>query len=366
MKKLILMCETSDSDNSHLIKLNLKNNILSTESFKIMLSGMELTENGPKLSQKNNIKAFNMFFDVLEERMQNGLLTVVKCDSIEKQFDRYRVLCQKYRYECILIGSNLELNKKFNFVKTIKIEKLAQEVQLKYQDISRYKKVIHIGDIHGCYSVLREAIRDVRFDNFYIFHGDYLDRGIENAATLKYILKLRKKPNVVFLKGNHEFNLIRYSNGEETYGKVFEKTKAEIEEAHISIRDIKDFCNQLQNYFAYQYKNKKVFCTHGGISSLKDISLVSELSFVVGSDSFDSDIDKLWEKNVENVYQVHGHRNENNAPILASINSFNLEGAVEFGGSLRVLELNSHFHTKNLKNKVYSNEYEDVESAVNL
>lgn len=374
MKKLILMCgydEKSKSD--ELIKnLNLEKNKVSLDDFNIKVSGMGLTKDGQGMFKRSNIKTINIFFDVLEERMNNGLLTVINdYGFVEEQLHKCRFLCNKYQYKLVVVNFNKNKRIKLDF-KTIKPERLKREIKLRYRDLSRYKRIIHIGDIHGCYTVLSEALQDFKFNNFYIFHGDYLDRGLENAETLKYILKLRKKPNIVFLKGNHEFNLIRYANSEETYGKVFSKTKAELEKARIPLQDIKDFCNNLKGYFAYQYQGKKVFCTHGGISTLKDIHLVSEHSFIVGSDDFDTDIDKLWEENVPNVYQVHGHRNEFNSPIRASSNSFNLEGFVEEGGSLRVLELsNNQFYQKTFKNKTESKEHkkkidEDIQEAINL
>ncbi len=43
----------------------------------------------------------------------------------------------------------------------------------------------------------------------------------------------------------------------------------------------------------------------------------------------------------ENQFLVHGHRNTGKDPIQIADRVFNLEGGVEFGGSLRIAELNS-------------------------
>ena len=92
--------------------------------------------------------------------------------------------------------------------------------------------------------------------------------------------QLKKKPNVVFLQGNHEVNLIKYCNNEEIFSRPFETTKSELEKSKIDLIELKDFCNRLQSFFSYQYKGKKVFCSHGGLSSLKDIHLISENTFI--------------------------------------------------------------------------------------
>ena len=41
----------------------------------------------------------------------------------------------------------------------------------------------------------------------------------------------------------------------------------------------------------------------------------------------------------DSVYQVHGHRNAQNYPAQYNQRCFNLEGKVEFGGTLRVAQL---------------------------
>ena len=43
----------------------------------------------------------------------------------------------------------------------------------------------------------------------------------------------------------------------------------------------------------------------------------------------------------ENQYQVHGHRNTAQDPVQLADRVFNLEGEVEFGGKLRIVELDS-------------------------
>ena len=54
-------------------------------------------------------------------------------------------------------------------------------------DLSQYRKIHHIGDLHGTYSLLRKYLNFKGLDpeEYYIFVGDYFDRGneIEKLAT---------------------------------------------------------------------------------------------------------------------------------------------------------------------------------------
>ena len=87
-------------------------------------------------------------------------------------------------------------------------------------NITRFKRVISIPDVHGCYSILRRLIeQEIRFnpdEDLLIFLGDYLDfrdvtkvvnrDGVNSAKVVQYLSTLKTKyPNsIVLLKGNHE------------------------------------------------------------------------------------------------------------------------------------------------------------------
>lgn len=384
MKKLFLMRGPSGCGKTTLIKeLGLEKNTLSPDMLRVMMSGMEIFENTNRISNKDSYKVFKELYSLLEQRMEYGLLTVIDHSNLfEMNIEKYKALCLKYGYECIVVNfskcsldtlldrntkrtdkkiSEDEIQKEYSdfkaqkipsFCKVIQPEKFQNELNLKYVDLSKYKKIIHIGDIHGCYSVLKEALKELSFENFYIFTGDYIDRGCENIEVLKFLISIKRKPNVVLLKGNHELNLIKYINGEEIFSKSFQDTKKEIESSDISLRDLKDFCKCLKNYYSYNYQGMKVVCTHGGISSMKNFPLVSEYGFVLGSGDIETDVDKEFSTNESSIYQVHGHRNPYDISITEYSNSFNLEGAVEEGGHLRCLELSG----KSFSGRFYKND----------
>lgn len=66
-----------------------------------------------------------------------------------------------------------------------------------------------IGDIHGCSKALRTLIEyiDPKPEDELIFLGDYVDRGPNSRDVIDQIIDLKKRCNVVALRGNHEIML---------------------------------------------------------------------------------------------------------------------------------------------------------------
>ncbi len=73
------------------------------------------------------------------------------------------------------------------------------------------KKLFVVSDIHGHYTLLKDALSKAGFDNdnpehLLICCGDYFDRGRENLEALKFFERLERK---VLLRGNHEDLLLK-------------------------------------------------------------------------------------------------------------------------------------------------------------
>ena len=61
----------------------------------------------------------------------------------------------------------------------------------------------------------------------YIFLGDYVDRGNQNAEVMNWLYSIMNLPNVCLLEGNHEKWLKDYGNSVLAKSKEFEqKNKA--------------------------------------------------------------------------------------------------------------------------------------------
>jgi serine/threonine protein phosphatase 1 len=72
------------------------------------------------------------------------------------------------------------------------------------------KRVLTIGDIHGCSAALDRllALVSLRAEDTVIALGDYVDRGPDSSGVLARLLKLRKKCRLVALRGNHEVMML--------------------------------------------------------------------------------------------------------------------------------------------------------------
>ena len=90
--------------------------------------------------------------------------------------------------------------------------------------------VYAIGDIHGCYDLLKELLAQVVADcqawalgrrPVLVFLGDYVDRGPDSAKVLEALVWLRRRSEfeVHLLKGNHEQALLQFiQQPERAYG----------------------------------------------------------------------------------------------------------------------------------------------------
>ncbi len=73
------------------------------------------------------------------------------------------------------------------------------------------KKLFVVSDVHGHYTLLKEALDKAGFDkdnenHLLICCGDYFDRGNENVEVLKFFERLQHK---ILLRGNHEDLLLK-------------------------------------------------------------------------------------------------------------------------------------------------------------
>ncbi len=72
------------------------------------------------------------------------------------------------------------------------------------------KRVLSIGDIHGClraFDLLLDAVRPDK-DDVLVTLGDYVDRGPDSSGTLDRLIGLRKQCKHVALVGNHDLMMV--------------------------------------------------------------------------------------------------------------------------------------------------------------
>jgi hypothetical protein len=264
-------------------------------------------------------------------------------------------------------------------------------------NLSEYKKVHVIGDIHGCYTALMEYLDSnggFKEDEYYIFTGDYIDRGIENVEVVNFLCKQCKYKNVFFLEGNHERWLWMWANDTIAKSKEFEFiTKPQLNKADVSKKEVREFYRRLGQCCYFIYNKQYFLATHGGISNIPyrdfvfqndldmflDVDLLtiptSQMINGVGRYEDVDSVDKAFCENTRlmsrrsNFYQIHGHRNVANSPVQSADRAFNLECAVERGGYLRAIQItNDGIETFEIKNNVFKdlNSSDNNNEAINV
>lgn len=356
----------------------LKQYALSADEIRLLLQSPVMTTNGGyAVSQKNDKKVWELLFDILEQRMIRGEFVVIDAtNSKTSELNRYKNLANTYRYRIICIDmTNIPIdvckernrNRKPEYkivpehaidnmyarfktqkipsgIKVIKPEEFWDIITYSTLDFSEYKKIHHIGDLHGCYTVLQEYLQgDLKDDELYIFLGDYIDRGIENAELMNYLFTIMEKPNVIFLEGNHERWAFNYANDIPSKSKEFELvTKVQFIKQKIDKKMLRIFYRKLRQLAYYTYNGKVVVVSHGGISAIPEkFEFLATEQLIKGVGDYKDDIDDIFSRNVtdDNYIQIHAHRNLRGLPINTSSKSYNLEGGIEFGGNLRIITL---------------------------
>lgn len=399
MRKLIILRGAQGSGKSTFIQeKNLERFTLSSDTIRLMFNAPELTiDYTETIPQFNNKKVWQLLFYALEERMKKGEFTLVDAIHASKEdLTTYKKLAEKYRYRLYILDfttvpkeeaikrnknrvnykivpeysieraykkfATEEISKAFIQIKPENFEKILTKTPKDYND---YQNIHIIGDIHGCYSALKRYFEKNPFQekDFYIFTGDYFDRGIENVRTFHYLTEFMKQKNILFLTGNHEDKIYKYACDDDFIMDYdIQNTIKEFESKGITKANIRGFIKSLSQLAYITFKGKTYIITHGGIPYFpkQPLDYYSTNSFMYGIDKYDVDIDEIYNEYMNNqdekIIQIHGHRNYFKNEMNKYPYSYNVEGDIEHGGYLRILTLknNGSVSFTSVKNEVYN------------
>lgn len=404
MRTLVLLRGIPASGKSSWLKEHhLELYALNPDTLRLNLASPILNKNNTyAISQDNDKLVWKILFEILESRMKNGEFSIIDATHIStKAIRAYEDLVEKYRYHIIVVDfSEIPLQKalKYNATRGYKrvsdeiittmhkrlLESLQTPLPNRYQvikpqeihklvftpiDLNAYKKIHHIGDLQGCYTVIMAYLQwqcnnaklkqshtktlDYKAllnpDEYYIFCGDYIDRGIENGETVALMLEIKDLPNVCLLEGNHERWLRKWGEDENStsttkYSTEFAHfTLKELKDSHITQKDSRNLARKFRQCAFYNFEDKCVLATHGGLASLpENLIFLSTRGLIYGSGGYNDvgECTKSWEQNTPlHCFQVFGHRNREKLPMRVNERCFVLEGGVEFGGDLRIATL---------------------------
>lgn len=224
------------------------------------------------------------------------------------------------------------------------VEKLGTWLHEPIVDLSSYERVHHIGDLQGCFTPLAEYLGPdgLKDDELYIFVGDLCDRGIQNGQVVRWMLAHASDPNVVVIWGNHEEHLHRYGRGLLSENEEFnQRTVPQLVGAGITRAEIDGLCDSFVDCICYVWNGQRVIVTHAGLSTVPEHrERIASRQYAKGTGHYSDPIDDQFTAQAPDGWlQVHGHRNLRLSPVKAAARSFNLEGAVEYGGHLRIVVL---------------------------
>lgn len=380
MRTLVILRGSPASGKSTWVKeMGLENYTLSADSIRLLVESPIIVadKNHRVISQKNDNYVWQLLFELLEKRMSRGEFVIIDAThSRSSDFSRYNKLCERYRYRRYFVDfsdvsleeckrRNLQredykqvpenvIDKMYSRLRTqgktsgwVKVDKnnFWNEVGMKLLDLNHYERVNVFGDIHGCYDPLKEYFEKYSFNEneMYIFCGDYIDRGLQNKETLEFLMSISNRKNVLFLEGNHEkwINYYSLDEIENIKSNTFLK-KTMVEILDLDKKALRAFYRKIGQIAYFKFGKITYLISHGGISYLPDeLQLIATEQFINGVGDYNVDIDNIYTENTMTnlVMQIHGHRNTYEIDDV-NRKSYNLEGKVEFGGYLKVLQLN--------------------------
>ena len=382
MRTLLLMRGAPGAGKTTWIREHhLEDYTLSPDDIRVLCSSTELQPNGEfKISQErdNENQVWSVLFKLLEHRMSRGEFTVIDATcSKTKDIQQYKDLAQQYRYRMFIVDFTdipletcIKQNKMRELVKQVPqraieniyarfaTQKIPSGVTIlkrdefdtlleKPIDLSSYRKVVFIGDIHGCYDTL------MQYDDFknglqedveYIFLGDYIDRGNQNYEVLQFLNKIKDLPNVCLLEGNHERWIQCYGNGVPAKSPEFENhTRVELESKCFDKKIAREIYRRCRQFSHFTWNGLEILACHGGIPNLNtNLLYLPTNCFVHGVGDYKDYLtiaDSWVAQTKSNQFLIHGHRNTEASDTQIADRVFNLEGRVEFGGQLRIVEL---------------------------
>ena len=397
MRTLLLMRGAPASGKSQWIRdNNLEAYTLEADHFRTLLRSPSLGESSWYISQEDNGPAWELLLDCLEKRMSNGDFVVLDAThTTSKAVNAYKELLNKYKYtvyyyepdtsleECLARNATRTdykrvpeqvIHRMHKMIKTTTLPKFCRKINSideinNYFTVNltnRYERVRIIGDIHGCYTALQQAITPWDEKTLYIFCGDYLERGIENKEMIYEMMRLSTLPNTIMLEGNHERHIANFAfNTNLDHSKRFMKevvapivkdmTKKDVESLQ---RELRLFYKSLRQCYPFSFHGKKYLVSHAGLSYVPNMTFIATSTFINGFGAYETDIAKVYDTNYEkgmcqDFIQIHGHRG-----VPDSKYSFCLEGEVEFGGELKYIDITADAFTKSgIKNDVYDKDY---------
>lgn len=361
---------------------NLKGFCISLDTIRMLLWGVELTEKTSFwewITQKYNKKVVEIYYQILEEKMKNGLFIVCDNTHLHKDsFKEYRKLAKDYWYEVFykefledfdtLLKRNQsrgykmlpesalfqQFDKVSKFIQPEEITKISRieelpnyipyDSELTAIENLGYERIYFIWDIQGCYTPLYQFLAEEYSENsLYVFTWDFIDRGPDNWWVVELLWELVQRDNCVFIKWNHDNYLIQHAfNGRQPVGRKEFDSKTMQQLSWFQTQNLQDIASCFCNAFICNFNGNIIFASHGGINKLTHFIPDSQLIRWVWDYENHQQVDEFFnewsEQQSKNFISIHWHRNSDDVWILSTDRTYNLEWGVEFEWFLRAVK----------------------------
>ncbi|TDM40321.1 serine/threonine protein phosphatase [Macrococcoides goetzii] len=188
-----------------------------------------------------------------------------------------------------------------------------------------HMKILIIGDVHGYFQPFQQLIdRYADKVDLVIQLGDLIDRGPSTKDVLDLAIKLEQEDKYIFLKGNHEFELLLHHESgmnEHWHNQMGKQTLEQLSDNY------EEYINWL-NHRPLKYETDGILVTHAGIANIE-------------TDYWDEDNEHgiLWNRlplKRLNKFQIHGHTptHSGDVEINQQSNSCNIDTGMGLGNKL--------------------------------
>lgn len=403
---------------------NLEDHTLSMDELRLRFLPRVSTIDGHSTipGDKNDI-VFKTFSAMLESRMNAGSFIVIdNMNNKESDLNWYKDLSLTYGYkiwyrdfrntntleQCLLMNSirqgnhmgNDAIITHYNHAKNLKVHKNITEIKelieipsyngIQFNHFSRkdFESIFYIGDIHGCLNDLKTFIdKYYTQKSYYVFTGDYVDRGPDSVGVMRLLSALHLNGNVLLLEGNHEKWVRLYGANKDNMIKnkgFLSDTVAQFNEKqpngglNFTRSDARSFAKKLKVFAGIKYGGKLLFASHGGVNRLeisdKGYRTFPANHYISGTGNYSNLLemyatepelhnshDLNWlPKKIDHV--IHGHRNRGH--VTRTGKYINLEGSIEQGGNLKAVRFNSDGTSEDILVKATYNYLDDGNKAL--
>lgn len=142
--------------------------------------------------------------------------------------------------------------------------------------LSEIRRIIAIGDVHGCLFSLKKLIEllEPENDDQLVFLGDVIDRGNHSKGVVDYLIELDSSYSCHFLMGNHELMFLDYVENKNSAEWMANGGSALLKSYNSPpLRDFPEEHLAFLRGCHYFIETDNYFFTHGGLDpelSIKD------------------------------------------------------------------------------------------------